>query len=229
MNTHTDLTMIELSEGNSYYAFADLPDEMCITDEEFKTLWAEHPEEHGKVIVYGKTYDVPRWQQNYGLGYYFAGLMHEALPIRNTYVKKLLDYINALTYEKTLLTSAQLEKGVKFNQVLVNWYADGNHYIGKHSDDETQLIKNTPIFTVSFGQERDFVIESKKNKKGHQVYRQVVKVKNNSLLIMGGEMQRYYLHSVPKRSANKVKKPRISITFRCFDQKTELGQKRKRK
>ena len=37
---------------------------------------------------------------------------------------------------------------------------------------------------------------------------------NNSLIIMGGEMQKYYKHSVPKRSVKKVAKTRINMTMR---------------
>jgi len=227
MATETTIFTTLLPDGRSYYAYADLPSEMCMTEEEFKTLWSEHPLEYGKVMNHGKVHDTPRWQKSYGLGYYFSGLMHEADPISNDYVKRLLAYVNELTLEKGMFSQKQIDAGAVYNQVLVNWYKDGDHCIGKHSDDEGQLHENTPIYTVSFGQTRDFVVESKKNKKGNEVYRKVIPVKNNTLLIMGGEMQKHYYHSVPRRTTKKVKSPRISITFRCFKHQ-EVGSKRKR-
>jgi alkylated DNA repair dioxygenase AlkB len=41
-------------------------------------------------------------------------------------------------------------------------------------------------------------------------------MKNNSLIIMEGEMQKRYKHEVPKRSLSKAPLPRINITFRLF-------------
>ena len=52
-----------------------------------------------------------------------------------------------------------------FNHVLINWYNDGSHYIGPHSDSEAQIVEDSPIVSVSLGQERTFRIRYKTNKK----------------------------------------------------------------
>ena len=45
---------------------------------------------------------------------------------------------------------------------LVNWYQDGDHYIGWHSDDESQLDQTAPIYTISLGATRTFKTREKK-------------------------------------------------------------------
>jgi len=76
-------------------------------------------------------------------------------------------------------------------------------------DDEPGLVKNSAIYSFSFGQARDFVVKSK-----DKTFRKVFKMVDNSLIIMGGEMQKYYKHSVPKRSVKKCAKTRINMTMR---------------
>ena len=44
--------------------------------------------------------------------------------------------------------------GCPFNGVLVNWYENGLHYIGPHSDDERQLAPGAPILSLSLGATR---------------------------------------------------------------------------
>ena len=84
--------------------------------------------------------------------------MYHTLQIK--YLKKILKWVNK-------------HSGLSYKQILCNWYENGNHYIGPHSDDETQLVKNSAIYSFSFGQERDFVIKSKKriikDKEGNDV------------------------------------------------------------
>ena len=97
------------------------------------------------------------------------------------------------------------------NGILVNWYQDGEHYIGWHSDDESPLDQKAPIYTICLGATRTFKIREKKNKKNVTNY----ELENNDFLIMGGEFQKYYQHHLPKRT--KCKHSRISITIRKFN------------
>ena len=78
---------------------------------------------------------------------------------------------------------------VNFNQILLNWYRDGEDYIGMHSDDESEIIKNTPIITVSLGTTRDFVLQEKEKCEGERK-REVIKMEDNMAVVMGGTCQR---------------------------------------
>ncbi|KAK9060807.1 hypothetical protein SSX86_021513 [Deinandra increscens subsp. villosa] len=107
--------------------------------------------------------------------------------------------------------------GSHFNSVLINRYNSGNDYVGWHADVHEKLYGPTPeIASVSFGCERDFFLKKKSpppppppqvvGEKHH------FNLKHGSLLLMRGNTQRDWLHSVPKRA--NAESARINLTFR---------------
>ena len=187
---------IKLDLGDSWYSVRYLPTDIKLTSSEYKELWKMHPKEYGKVKICGKVIDTPRYQESYGEDYFYTGIKHPAKDITHPFLDKLLKWV-------------QDDSSKNYTQMLINWYVDGSHYIGPHSDDTRQLEPNSDIYSFSFGQTRDFVIQSK-----DKTFRKVLPVTNNMLLVMGGEMQKYYKHSVPKRK--NANGSRINITFRLF-------------
>ncbi|AYV81145.1 MAG: hypothetical protein Harvfovirus18_13 [Harvfovirus sp.] len=186
-----------LSEGvSSIVVYDKLPNDIRVDDATFEKLWNLHPENFGQIKILGKIVNTPRWQQSYGKAYNFSRMIHDALPIPEGYVEKLLKWVRNHSKKD-------------YSQVLINWYLDGQHNIGWHSDDETDLVKNSDIYSFSFGESRDFIVKSKAKD-----FKKTFIATNNSLLIMCGEMQKYYTHSVPKRA--KCNGRRINITFRLF-------------
>lgn len=90
---------------------------------------------------------------------------------------------------------------------------NGLHYIGTHRDDEKQLIKGSPIVTISLGEERKFRIRENSIK----IVKDVM-TKNGIVLVMGGNFQKDFKHEIVKINVEKGKKVnlRISITLRQF-------------
>lgn len=172
-----------------------LPEEAKFDKAKFEELWKAHPEEKGVVTIYGRDVATPRWQQSYLKPYYFSGKTHDAIDMPAVVVP-LFEWVKSIN------------PGV--NQCLVNWYQDGSHYIGAHSDDETQLIPGSDIFSFSYGSTREFYI----HKKPHTAAVKKIRMPHNSVLVMRGLMQKRYKHSVP--NTKKVCDRRINITFRCF-------------
>jgi alkylated DNA repair dioxygenase AlkB len=167
----------------------------------FDALWRLHPEEYSELCIMGKTVKTPRWTQNYLKTYQFSGTNHRAQPLPRE-------------LEPFFVWANTLDADVTYNQVLVNWYANGHHYIGPHSDAEKQLVKHSPVLSVSLGQERVFRV---KRKSDHTDVLEV-KMPHNTYLMMCGKMQERFLHEVPKVNGNKGEAlgKRINITFRVF-------------
>jgi alkylated DNA repair dioxygenase AlkB len=167
---------------------------------DFEGIWDIHPKECSKIILYGKEMVTPRWNQSYIKPYIFSGMSHDGKKLPGI-LKTYLDWVNTLGY-------------AEFNQVFLNWYKNGNHYIGPHSDDEKQLVPESPIVSISFGEERKFRIRDKKDKK---VITDII-LCDKQIVVMCGKFQKELTHEIVKVSGKKGEnmKRRINITFRQF-------------
>ncbi len=112
--------------------------------------------------------------------------------------------------ENYLVEHQLLAKDQHFNYWLGNYYSDGNHNIGMHSDDEPGL--SGPIVSLSFGAPRYFDLKPRDNVLAVDPIR--LNLEPGSLLIMTGETQKNYLHGVPTQK--KVTQPRINLTLRMI-------------
>jgi alkylated DNA repair dioxygenase AlkB len=155
---------------------------------------------HDKLNMYGKEVFLPRYSAWYGNSdkpYTYSGLTLQP----NTWNKGLL------------FIKEQIDKIAKvdFNSVLMNWYRDGEDYINWHTDAEKELGKNPVIGSVNFGETRRFLIRRNDDNSVKLEF----PLKHGTLLIMGGELQHFWQHSVPKEK--KVKKSRFNLTFRIIN------------
>lgn len=181
--------------NNSWYIYDKLSIDLQLNIDEINCFYNSKPNKKHKIFIYGKSIEQPRYTQTYGKDYIYSNTIVKSFPF-TAFLSKYLAFANNL--------------GNNFNMALVNWYENGNNYIGWHSDNETQIKKNTSIVSITFGAERDFQIREKINHKN----KFTLKLENNSYLIMGGEFQNEFQHQLPKRL--KCKDKRINITFREF-------------
>lgn len=173
-----------------------LPAKLNLDSSAFESLWKLHPTEYHTIKIMGRLVKTPRWQQAYGMDYYYTGRMNIARP-----VPRLLT---------TLLAWAQEMIDERLNGILVNWY-DGSlkHYIGKHRDSIKNMMRDTPIVTISFGEERVFRLRPKHGT-GHKDY----PARDGSVFIMQYETNRLWTHEVPH--LRRFTGRRISVTLRGF-------------
>lgn len=114
---------------------------------------------------------------------------------------------------------AEAVTGGRFNSVLANAYRDGSDSMGWHRDDEKELGPQPLIASVSLGEERRFLIR----KKGHKST--AVTLGHGSLLVMKGESQARYQHSLPK--TRRAIGMRINLTFRMIRGRTDSDRRRR--
>lgn len=173
---------ILLSPSQSWVEiFEHLPETLKMDEIIFERIWKQHPQNYAQGIMFGTEMEFPRWDQSYGQDYTYAGKIHKAIPIQDSYLLSIIGWVC-------------LHFGKEYKSILINWYQDGNHYICPHTDSEKNIVNNSSIYSFSYGQERDFVIKLK-----DKTYTKKNYMRNGSFIIMGRNAK-YYKHSVPKRA-----------------------------
>jgi alkylated DNA repair dioxygenase AlkB len=149
------------------------------------------------IKFYGKTNPLPRltsWYGDKGKSYSYSGIKSEP----NEWNAGLLFLKEAI----------ERCAGVEFNSVLLNWYRDGEDSLSWHADDEKELGKNPIIASANFGATRDFLVR----RKDDASQKLILPLKHGTLLLMRGELQHFWEHSIPKRK--NVRDSRFNLTFR---------------
>lgn len=145
--------------------------------------------------LYGRAIIVPRkiiWMANSGINYTYSGKQH--IPI-------------AWTDELTQLRERLSTEIAPVNSVLGNYYKNGQDYMGWHADNEPELGTNPIIMSISLGAERTLKFRHNRTKE-----QRAIELEHGSLLVMMGQTQSQWQHSLPKRL--RITEPRINLTFR---------------
>jgi alkylated DNA repair dioxygenase AlkB len=149
-----------------------------------------------QITLYGKTHDVPRLQAWYGdenAGYQYSNLS-----------------MRPLQWDPALLELKQKCENIsnsRFNSVLANLYRHGQDGMGRHADNEPELGQQPVIASLSFGEIRNLDFYHNQTKQKIRL-----PLRNGSLLVMSGDTQTYWQHSVAK--TKKVLTARVNLTFR---------------
>jgi len=163
---------------------------------QFDEIWQLHPATYHTIKIHGKEIPTPRWQQAYGKNYNYTGARNNALPIP-TQLQAYLDW-----------AKSNIDK--RLNGLLLNWY-DGQkgHYIGAHRDDTRDLLRDSPVVTISLGQERIFRMRPYQQKG----YKDIT-FRNGEIIVVPWDTNLTWTHEVPK--FKKYSGKRISITLRAY-------------
>jgi alkylated DNA repair dioxygenase AlkB len=165
----------------------------------FKELTEKVPWKQEPIKMFGKEIMQPRltcWYSDPGIDYSYSGIRMKSL----------------LWTEPLPMIKSRIEQlaGVRFTGALLNFYRDGNDSMGWHRDNEKALGRNPVICSVSLGGTRTFKLRDWLTKK------EIISIdlSSGSLLIMSGESQHFWEHSIPKQSGSAI--PRLNITFRII-------------
>lgn len=148
------------------------------------------------VIVHGKTYKTPRMQC----------WMADKQVSADVYTKT--EQIPWSEEMKKLVEDLELLLDFKFDYALFNLYRDGKDYISYHSDREAIGSGKDIIASISLGASRRFILRNNKDKNIKKEYL----LEHGDLIIMKGDTQKYWQHTIPKML--RVKEPRLNITIR---------------
>lgn len=208
------LNSITLFKNNSFNSWIIYkPEFFKLSKDEFEELKNMMPTTAHQVKLFDKLVDLPRLQLCFGQSYQYSGTTSHAIQEIPQLIQKAMDMVNE-HFMKSTKTNIPIYK-----MCLVNYYRNGNDYIGFHSDDEKQIIPNTPIYSISLGSKRKFKLKIKDKFESINCNDKLnefeIEPDDSSLLIMGGTCQKTHKHSVPKTS--KDVNLRINLTFRAFN------------
>lgn len=186
------------TDGEAYLRKAFFPKELAdqmLDDIINTTAWRQDT-----ITIFGRSVLQPRltaWMGDPGANYRYSGLEMTPMP-----------WSPVVLQTKTAIEE---QVGTKFNSALINYYRTGSDSMGWHRDNEPELGSKPVIASISFGDCRLFKIRHYFNK----ISAMDLNLEHGDLLVMAGEMQTYWEHSLPK--TRKMKMPRINITFRHVD------------
>jgi len=152
--------------------------------------------QHDQILINGKIIHTKRqiaWHADAPIKYHYSGSTKHAQPWTPTLLK-----LKDIVEEQTNHT---------FNSCLLNFYQSGEQAMAWHSDNETELGKQPTIASLSLGAIRKFSFKHKLSK-----HTCSIELEPGGLLVMKGETQRHWLHSLP--ATTQCHSPRINLTFR---------------
>ncbi len=158
----------------------------------FNILKKELDWKQNQLKLYGKIHNEPRLTAWFGPKYSYSSIIW-----------------NPSCFPKFLqiaLYKVSHAADFNFNAALVNYYRDGSDSMGWHSDDEKEIDQSC-IASLSFGEERRFLLRNKNEVKMKKEYL----LKDNDLILMNN-LQKNWQHSIPKTT--RPLSGRINITFR---------------
>ncbi|MBT8060653.1 MAG: alpha-ketoglutarate-dependent dioxygenase AlkB [Gammaproteobacteria bacterium] len=173
-------------------------------DAALQCLWKELDWSQREITLFGRKVMQPRLVAWYGdpeARYRYSGLTLEPLAWH-----PLLARLRARLESFT---------GQGFNSVLANAYRDGRDSMGWHRDDERELGAEPFIASLSLGAERRFLVRPLGSPEGVRARSRGLTLAHGSLLVMKGQSQRDFQHSLPK-----TRRPcglRINLTYRKIE------------
>lgn len=168
-------------------------------------------DERSAIIMAGQKKYVPRkqiWFSDPNTLYRFSGNEMKDEEKWPDLLNNVRINLNNFLIKKKIIP---VDNKIKLNAILVNYYRDGNDYIGWHVDKTDELIKvqgQTIIVSLTFGTNRPFVFR----RRDDHAMQYSLKLNHGDLLIMKGKTNDFWEHSLPKRL--NITKPRINLTFR---------------
>ena len=210
--------VIQLNDsGTAYIMIEHLPSKLAnINPDIFDTMYALHPKNKHKIIMYENEVETHRYQKSYLTtpsvdkshlkthSYMYSGYDDS----KNNYVLPEL-------FEPYYQYMKSLDKS--YNQVICNWYEDQNDYIAPHSDCTRDMITNGKIAIISIYENpntsdtRIFDIIPKHNT--NALFDKIsIHMYHGTIITMCGTTQNDFMHGIAKDIDEKGK--RISLSFR---------------
>ncbi len=200
------------------------------TNENYKHLFDKHPIERCNILQYNKknndwnNLEKDRWMKSYlstpkhdkniKKSYMFSGTNTNTNDNINDDLPNIF-----IPYYEHVKTIDSL-----YNQVVINWYLNGEDNIPYHSDCDAKMINDYKICIINLNETNDecrklsFIKDENKADENCIINNLNIKLYNCMMITMYGNIQKYYKHGVIEDS--NIKSSRISISLRQINIET---------
>lgn len=174
------------------------------SEELYQRLRQQQPWPDNHYEVAGRRFRLPRlqtWHADTGIVYSYSNNLLQTRP----WTALLL----------SIRQRVEQRVGHRFNAVLVNFYRNGEDYVGWHSDDEREMGAAPVIASLSLGQARVFEVRPLGDGACRSAAADNVQslwLHSGDLIVMEAGFQQHWEHRVPTQDA--VTGGRINLTFR---------------
>lgn len=201
--------IVQLNDSGTSYIYIDYLPKKLISKatKNFNNMWELRPENKHKIIMYEKEIELHRYSKSYlntptdlshtvNSSYMYSG--YDTTENNNDLPDEFMPYYD---YMKSLDN--------KYNQVIANWYENGNDYIAQHSDCKKCMLSDAKISILSINENlpRELVLIDKKSKKEY-----IIQLDNGMIVTMCGKCQKEFTHGINKTDEDVGR--RISLSFR---------------
>ena len=194
MAQHYNKQIIKLEDGAELIYIKNFI-ESAAANIQLEELKTKVPWVHGVYNMFGKPVKTPR---------VLYAMRDPDIDITKSY--KVTGSMEWLPSVETIKKEIEKLTGKSIRYAQLNYYRDGNEYIGPHTDSEVQ--SGDIIASISLGATRKFVF----NKISDKTNKYSMELEGGSLLIMNEDAaKKQYKHALPKM---KNVGERINITFR---------------
>jgi alkylated DNA repair dioxygenase AlkB len=209
--------VIQLNESGTAYIMIDyLPDDLvAYSTKYFNDMYSMHPEEKHKIIMYEKEVEVYRYQKTY----LKTPKIDETHLKTHSYMYSGYESVNSDILPPIFVPYHEYMKQAdpRYNQMIANWYQDGNDFIAQHSDCTREMIDNGKIAIISLYRDascdnaRVFNIEPRDGYEG--LFDKVsIHMYHGTIITMCGTTQKEFTHGISSEFSHKCE--RLSLSFR---------------
>lgn len=190
------------------------------TKKQYKNLFNLRPLDRGKVIMFDKETPSQRWHKSY-----LKTPLRKSIHEKRSYMYSGKEFDGEATlpilFQPYLDELNKNENVDFFNQVIINWYLNGNDFIAAHSDCQLEMKPNASISILTLNENDDdfrelkFISKKTNADNDDSIYNQVkIAALDGCIITMHGDLQQKFRHKISKNLF--IKTSRISMTFRKF-------------
>lgn len=201
------------NSDQAYIRKSYLPEDLIVyANDNFDEMYNLHPKERHCIVMYGK--DTP--SERYSKSYLKTPTCTSDLIQKHSYMYSGLD--DSHNYDnlpEVFQPFYDYMKNIdsKYNQVVINWYENGEDYLPHHADCEKDMTNEYAVTTISFNDPNFDTFRSLTFIDNNNNIVKEVWLETGSVVLMNYHANKMFQHGIAKDKRKNIGR-RVSMSFR---------------